>query len=929
MKIQNFISQTILMFVCSSYIYATSNINGTVKTVSTNKNIEMVAVAISELNKWTVTDENGKFVFKNIPKGTYTLYAQCLGFQKNTKTIIVDSLSQINIQINLKESSLELEEVVVTAKEGQGLSTTTKIGKSALNHIQASSLNDVMQLMPGAITEKIDLTKVQQIKIREIDDSDNGSMGTAIIIDGAQLTNNADLQIKKGLNANANSVSGKGIDLREIPTDNIESIEVIRGIPSAQYGDLTSGAVIINTKAGKEDIEIRAKVDPKIKQIAISTGLDLGKGNGFLNLSGDYLSTVSSLIKSFDNYKRFTFSSLYSNVFYKASQYPLSFNGKITYSQNVDGVTNDPAFKNEESITTNKSIRFNSYGKWMLNPINTEIRYNMLISYKNQEEYNKDVVTNPAGSAPLYNSYESKTYLTEYLPVEYITESWVKGEPININAQLSLKKLNKLDAKHYNSFSVGVSWRTDVNIGDGYIFDSRRPPVVSNYRPRNFDKIPALNQFNSFVEDKISFDIFNRKLDLQFGLRLNVTQPSKERFISLEPRFNMSYQIMDKLKLNFGVGKTSKAPPLVYLYPTDTYFDYHNINKAPEIVVATTKSTKDLNLKPDLKLTTNNKFELGLKSEFYNTKISINTYYEDLKNGYAYTRNPFLFDYRKFDVENLPSGKKYFFDNGQIYYEDEDGKHNVQHKQDTLLKTFSYPTNSISLTKKGIEYSINFPKIKKLYTKFSLSGAYMYTKSVETKPRLVSYQNFTGAQNNYIAEYLGGRGYEKSRFNTNLRTIVHIPKLDLIFTINTQLVWFDKSKALINPEGIFINKDGERIFGSEAVNSTEYNKLKIPSHYYDESLTRHEFKKSDIDNPNLSIMVISGGTKLYYKENTKPFHCQINLKLSKDIMSTMRLSFFVNNILNHRPKYKITNTYDSYSILNTPIYFGAELKIKI
>ena len=32
-----------------------------------------------------------------------------------------------------------------------------------------------------------------------------------------------------------------GVDMRSVSTDDIESVEVVRGIPSVEYGDLTSG----------------------------------------------------------------------------------------------------------------------------------------------------------------------------------------------------------------------------------------------------------------------------------------------------------------------------------------------------------------------------------------------------------------------------------------------------------------------------------------------------------------------------------------------------------------------------------------------------------------------------------------------------------------------------------------------------------------
>jgi outer membrane cobalamin receptor len=43
-----------------------------------------------------------------------------------------------------------------------------------------------------------------------------------------------------------------GTDLRQIPTDDIEKIEVIAGIPDAKYGDLTSGLIKVETKTGKK-----------------------------------------------------------------------------------------------------------------------------------------------------------------------------------------------------------------------------------------------------------------------------------------------------------------------------------------------------------------------------------------------------------------------------------------------------------------------------------------------------------------------------------------------------------------------------------------------------------------------------------------------------------------------------------------------------
>ena len=78
----------------------------------------------------------------------------------------------------------------------------------------------------------------------------------------------------------------KGVDLRNIGVSNIESIEVVTGIPSVEYGDLSNGIVKINTRKGRSPFIVEMMVEPKTKQIAISKGFALGNLGGTLNLNG-------------------------------------------------------------------------------------------------------------------------------------------------------------------------------------------------------------------------------------------------------------------------------------------------------------------------------------------------------------------------------------------------------------------------------------------------------------------------------------------------------------------------------------------------------------------------------------------------------------------------------------------------------------------
>lgn len=89
---------------------------------------------------------------------------------------------------------------------------------------------------------------------------------------------------------------------------------MIRGIPSAEYGDLTAGAVIVNSKAGKEPLSIRFKTNPNVYQFSANKGLVLGEKAGNLNIGADYAYNVTKPTEAYKYYQRATGKLLYSNV---------------------------------------------------------------------------------------------------------------------------------------------------------------------------------------------------------------------------------------------------------------------------------------------------------------------------------------------------------------------------------------------------------------------------------------------------------------------------------------------------------------------------------------------------------------------------------------------------------------------------------------
>ena len=111
--------------------------------------IIMASLQLQPTGAMAVTDMNGKATINNIPSGEYTLQISYVGFEPiNTRLKITKDMQ---MQFQMTPSSLSLREVQVVAKQREsGASTSNVIGRQAIDHLQATSLADVMQLIPGS-----------------------------------------------------------------------------------------------------------------------------------------------------------------------------------------------------------------------------------------------------------------------------------------------------------------------------------------------------------------------------------------------------------------------------------------------------------------------------------------------------------------------------------------------------------------------------------------------------------------------------------------------------------------------------------------------------------------------------------------------------------------------------------------------------------
>jgi len=905
------VSILFLLLFCVSFSTGFSqslvSIKGKVVDKKTGKPVIAAAVNLLEIELWTTTNEEGQFEFKNIIPKTYFLQIHCLGYELYSSTILLTDEKDETV-IKLVPTSFDMKEVSVLAKKGSKLTTSTNIGSAAIEHVQPTSLSDIMQLLPGNIAENPDMSKPQQISIREIGTDDNTAMGTAIIVDNAPISNDANLQTFSTATSTEGAFStvvGTGVDLRQISTDNIESVEVIKGIPSVIYGDLTSGVVSVKTKAGYTPLSIKLKTDPKIKQLALNKGIKIPSDNSFLNFNFDYLSSFSDVRSKYKGFERVTGQIAYSKVFMRETT-PFSFNTKLSYFGTIDNTKTDPdaMVAEEEYLTKDNGVRLNIYGKWNLKKkLISNLQYTFSLSYTHQENYQKMYRSSSGGVQAISLSLYEGENEGIYLPTEQLTELRIDGKPVNAFAQITYDKFINFENGIINKILLGGDYRLSGNYGEGQIYDITNPPVISrrSSRPRSFREIPALQNYSIYLEDKLIIPIKESKLVVQAGARLNNYQPtgifSSELGFFIEPRFNISYEILnnrnnqlfDILSFNFGIGKTYKSPSLVYLHPDKAYYDlpvldYYTSNPATQMAVFYSMQYNTGN--PELKPYENLKKELGMDFKIGRISGNVTAFQENLTNGFEFISKYEFISCYKYISDSIPEGTRPDLETLPKEYYDH-------------IISYRTPINNKETIKTGVEFSINFGKINSLYTSFTIDGAWLKTTRyysilkyayLPSSASPVQYEN--------IGMYPAGESKVSERLNTSLRMVTQVPALRMILSTTIQVIWFNKYYFPEYDEAplYLFNKDGDII----------------------------EFTEEMRTDPDY-MRYINDKTDRYYLTEVMPPLFLANFRLSKEIADKMKLSLYINNFMNYRPMYQYTRS-ESYTRRNSSIYFGAEIK---
>ena len=848
----------------------------TIKAVILDKTGEPLSGATMQLVQsglWGISGKDGEVEIRNVPRLPVAYKVSMLGYKDVEGEICLDGKD--NVRILMEEESLSMREVVVVAQAGQGgESTTSIIGRQALDHLQATSLKDILQLLPGGVSMKNpSLTSPGQFKVRTLASDDNATFGAAIIINGMPVSTNANMNT--GLGLSSISSGNSGADLRSIATDDIESVEIIRGVASAEYGDVSSGVMIVNKRIGVSDLNMKARIMPGIMQLHAGKGFDI-KSAGSLNISADYARGTSDPRFLTDKYNRGLLSLAHRKTLLDKT-WTLTTNIDLSYTGEWKGADPDEpeAMKKFFSSRDAFSLRLSHNGMLKLDKaLARTLKYDVALSLSSDRIFNDRLVS--VGSGAILDATKDGMYEGTPYPSSYETLSGTKSNPVMYWAKFSdLFYLNVGNMS--NRFNVGTEWKIEGNRGIGQYDKTLKFKAFAQDRIRRFCDIPYMNQISAYVEDNVVLTFSERRypnITGQAGVRWTVVQPWRnERMMALSPRLNIAVNPVRYLSLRLGYGISEKVPSLQDLYPSPDYYDFYNMSVSDGQKSYYLYSTRVFDNKPvSIKTMRGTKYELGFDVRLDNgMSFSVVGYHEKVSRCFG----PDNSEWKTlvFDVWNAAdvtfTGQKPIYDQQN------------PSRRDTVLYNLIRPGNPKSRRNRGIEFDFNFGKINATNTSFYLSGAWSETRSSSSN---LGYKLPVGEARNYGPVYVvypeSSYSFSENRqFSATLRVVQHIPVIRFIVSASAQCILYEYDHEVSSgtrPLGY--------IYGSEYIKFTEDQLDDIEFNFHGYML------KDQIFDTRISNVPV-----------TWPAIWCLDMRVTKEIGDKAGFSFYANNVLFSQP----------------------------
>ena len=229
----------------------TGRITGQVTSAQNMRPLDGAQVSIEGTGMGGLANAQGRYLLLNVPAGTYTVRVTMIGFGSARQQVTVAAGQVATVDFSLTETALALDEIVVTgtAAEVRAKEVGNSLDAVTSREIENIPLRNSEDILAGRAPGVTVMTNSGQpgaggtVKIRGVN-SISQTKDPLIYVDGIRIQNE---MTRAGWGARTATSP-----LQDIPADDIERIEVIKGAAATTlYGtEASAGVIQIFTKKG-------------------------------------------------------------------------------------------------------------------------------------------------------------------------------------------------------------------------------------------------------------------------------------------------------------------------------------------------------------------------------------------------------------------------------------------------------------------------------------------------------------------------------------------------------------------------------------------------------------------------------------------------------------------------------------------------------
>lgn len=872
-------------------------ITGRVVEAATGRGIGQATVSIDGLARSARTDSAGVYRLAAVPPGPQVLVVRALGYSLARVPVTVPAIGRIVRDVELARTALQMPQVRVTA-EGIGrargeLGTATVINRDAIQVQNAVSLAGLLELLPGIPLQTPGLEGTQQMALRAVPTPSGiaertSAFGTLIVMDGVPMSNNANLQ-STGPRGEfvLGTAAGGSIDLRRIPATMLERVEVIRGVPSARYGDLTAGAIVIETRAGALPTEVVGRFDPSTTGGALASGRALSARQD-VSITSDLTRTqVAPGVRDASVWRgalnvahRLVRGSRAQDdpLGTRVDEGPVVLDTRLSafqvYRSEPEQRDVRPGLSSEDrsgGVRLAERARFGMAARRHIE-VTASLEHEWQLSRAQQYVIR--------GAEPFTDRLTPGTSVGRFVQGTYLAALQLQGLPWHLYTRA--EGVLPGDAwGGVRTLRAGVELRRDWTGGAGYQFDIASPPQVAfnginGYdRPRRFDAVPPVASSAVYLDARLTRSLWTRgAFDVQAGVRVDALHSggwwsSSARDAAVQPRISVEVAPRPWLRLRGGLGITAKQPTTGDLYPAPQYFDVVNVNWFPpnpaeRLAVLTTSIVDPTNARLGLAIA--RKHEVGIEIDLGHSgaAVSVVGFRDETRGGVGFEARPSHLLRGRFTLSDttIGSGRPPTYSATPT-------------STDTVPVFVDVPANLNAITNTGVEWTFSLPEIPALHLRAEITGAWAVTRLVNDAldfgpfSRLAQFQ--LDPRQSRTAYWRGDR-QRGERSLATARVVHHQPALGLVITGTLQYFLHERNVQEGASDTLawrgYVTRTGELVA--------------VPAS------ARVEAQYADLRRPRQGLVTIPA---------SPPPDWLLSVQLAKTVLGSGRLSFYAFNAL--------------------------------